>query len=446
MNDVRSTVTVDAGREPAISRPREERSLSGVRSAQLMARLVVVSLFADYYGGFGVKYLVFVIALIWIAGRHKAIASLREIRRDIIALIVIPILFIGLHVVDNVLFAQQAVDWGTYLSRSYSTISAAVFILLYPLFRRAGSATVLRWMVVGFRVTAAFVIFVFTLNWFGIIDVRDFQDFTMNYRVGVYGIDGRVIDPLADTGQKVHAYPFVAHAMPLLLGMEALAAPWAAALIVSALLFVAQRGLIFGGILTILVTTTLAGGAGRLKKLRNVLILGVLLTVALMESNVLAYRLTDIFFERSIELVNIQDDSTSFRLGHFEGYFSILKDQPYVALIGGGPTKEIFNPLMGASIPLTEISILNTAIWFGIPYAVFFLLWLFGAAWELWKCRGWSDRRNEDVALLVGAVVFWLIGNTNPLMNTPFSVLALVLLRVRLAEIARPMSNQSIAR
>lgn len=115
-------------------------------------------------------------------------------------------------------------------------------------------------MVVGFRVTAAFVIFVFTLNWFGIIDVRDFEDFTMNYRVGVYGIDGRVIDPLADTGQKVHAYPFVAHAMPLLLGMEALAAPWAAALIVSALLFVAQRGLIFGGILTILVTTTLAGG------------------------------------------------------------------------------------------------------------------------------------------------------------------------------------------
>src|SRR5688572_22107263 len=135
---VRSAVTLIPGLDSANGQSRTDGRVWEDRSARFMALLLVIGLFVDYYGGFGVKYLVFLIALLWIAGRRKAIALFREIRRDIFVLIVIPIVFIGLHVVDNVLFAEEGVDWTTYLSRSYSTISSLVFLFMYPLVRRAG--------------------------------------------------------------------------------------------------------------------------------------------------------------------------------------------------------------------------------------------------------------------------------------------------------------------
>ena len=134
-----------------------------------------------------------------------------------------------------------------------------------------------------------------------------------------------------------------------------------------ALLIVAQRGLIMGGALLIVLTTVLSKGLSFKGLIKKYLMFFLLMLVVISQSEAISYRLTGVFFERTTQLINVEDASTLFRLGHIQGYLSLLQDDPYAAIVGSGPMGEIYNPFAGRSIQLLEMSILNLAIWFGIP-------------------------------------------------------------------------------
>jgi hypothetical protein len=81
------------------------------------------------------------------------------------------------------------------------------------------------------------------------------------------------------------------------------------------------------------------------------------------------------------------------------------------------------------------MSILNLALWFGLPYAFLYTFCLYLAAWRLWRLRRKPGFEKRDMALVIGAAVFWLVGNFNPMMVSPFGTIAYILLVVRRAEL-----------
>jgi hypothetical protein len=89
------------------------------------------------------------------------------------------------------------------------------------------------------------------------------------------------------------------------------------------------------------------------------------------------------------------------------------------------------------------MSMLNLMLWYGIPYALLYVLWLYRAAWHLWRLRKRPGFSNTDLGLILGAGMFWLVGNTNPQMTSPFALIAYMLLTVRVSELT---SMQHLAR
>lgn len=85
----------------------------------------------------------------------------------------------------------------------------------------------------------------------------------------------------------------------------------------------------------------------------------------------------------------------------------------------------------------TEMPLLNLAIYYGLPYSLLYCFWLYRMAWRLYRLRHKPSFHKYDYALVLGAVVFWVTGNTNPQMTAPFAMFAYMLLWVRILELKR---------
>lgn len=402
--------------------------------ARIVMGIFLFGFFVDYSGGIGIKYAVFFIAFLWVLLNKNSLSILANRRSDFMVLIVTPLLIGILHFFIMAWFQYDDINLIQYSTCFYYTISSAVLIILYPLFKYVGCNTVLRQLSIGFRLVAITLITFYILNQLGIVDIQHYSEIFYKHRMGSLGGDPRLEDKFVGDSLKVIIAPSIAYPMVLMLGYELLRSPIAATLLIVSLIFLGSRGILIGAIaIMILMPLAVNRKSWKIPLLRYLFFSFIFLSIILM-FELVRFRVTDVFLERTIQMMNVEDLSTQIRLGYFQGYANLIENNLFFLLFGAGPTGEIFNPVLNAAVSITEISILNTTLYFGVPYAVLYAFWFFRATLRLWRKRNNIGFVKEDVGLIFGAAFFWLIGNTNPQMNAPFAIFAFMLVNVRILE------------
>ncbi len=419
------------------------------RAAVLASGILLTALFLDYGGGFGIKYVAIGAAFGWVLLRRSSYALWRRHWSDFIVLIGIPAALSVGHFISTFAGSSDGSDPLHFAVRFYNTVSSPALLLLLPMVYAAGVGTVTRQMSLGFRAVAAALIALFVLHTSGAVDLGNYTAFFEQYELGAVGVDSRISE--ATLGERGQYSLRVAFAMPLILGYELARSGAGAVLMCVGLLIVGSRGLLLGVGLLIAVWLMLAMSPAR----RRTLLTRMVVALALIASAValipaLRFRLTEVFVQRTVSMVGGQDYTTLVRLGHLAGYRALVLAEPRTLLVGAGPTGTIESPFyaLTAGEPraaATEFSLLNVALYYGVPYALLYALWLYRGAWRLWRLRHRPGFQRSDLGLILGAVIFWITGNTNPQMTAPFAILGYMLLAVRAAELGgdRPLAQSA---
>lgn len=410
----------------------KRRNTAGVLTALLFAGLCV-----DYGGAIGLKYLAILLAVAWTMLRRSSAAILRRRWIDFVILIGLPAALAVFHLFRALLFDADF-EAVTYLKRFYNTISTPALLLLFPLFYFAGTKATMRQVSIAFRVVSIFLILLFVLHASGMINLGDYSDLALKYQFGALGLDSRL--PGSELAQRGQYSLRVAFSMPLIFGYEIATSVMGAVLVFIGFLIVGSRGLVLGALLVAALWFLRKEGLRRAAAWR-VFVAVALATSLLLLSAPLRFRLTEVFLHRSAGILGGSDYTTLIRLGHLQGYYSLVATAPWKLFLGDGPTGHITNLVWQAilgygDVSATEFSVLNIALYYGLPYAVLFVVWLFRAAWRLWRLRYHPDFTQADMGLLIGVAVFWITGNINPQMTAPFSIIAFMLLIVRHDELS----------
>lgn len=287
---------------------------------------------------------------------------------------------------------------------------------------------------------AAIMIILAALHYLGIIDLYSYSSFASTYRLGYIGIDPRQQD--TDFATRPLVSFRVAFTLVFGLGLS-LGVSWLyAGLIIIGLILLLARGMWLGAaIVLFLWVLTQRRQLFRVRFKRNrIFQIGLVFAMGIgvmlyADIHLLLWKNIIVVLERFEQQSNLEDISTLVRLGHLEGYANAVYQFPLGLLVGFGPNASILNPQTGSEIALTEISLLNILIWYGLPYAALFAFWLFFSAYRLWRLRFRPGYGVKDTALIVGAIGFWLAANTNPLLNSPMAFLALMIIQVRTLEL-----------
>jgi len=407
------------------------------KNAANVSGFFLFCLFTDYYGGFGLKYIGYFIAFTWVLLNKKSLVVFLKRQFDFLMLIYIPIIIILFHLFLDLFKLNTNLDLSHYAGRSFALISSPLLLFLFPLFKYVGTGTLIRQIRFGFRLVAISVIILFSLNAANIIDINQFTDIGYKYKIGLFGVDVRLADTIADYSQKTVIIPFIAYPMVFVLGYEIVGSIFYTCLLLLSLILIGERGILFGAILIIILYYFFINFINSKRNIKRlILVLFVLVSIIFLSENV-RFRVTEVFVNRSVQLFNLEDESTLIRVGHLTGYRNLIESNPINLIIGSGPVATIYNPLTQSMHEKTEMSALNTLINFGLIYLILYIFVLYRSCFNLFSKRRLAKFNSSDLGLLIGVGVFWLIGNTNPLINSPFSIIAYMLLRIRSSEIAR---------
>jgi hypothetical protein len=412
--------------------------------ARIVSAVLVAALCIDYGGGIGLKYLGIFLALAWIMTRRSTVDIWRRHWKDFVVLLILPTGLALVHLARALMF-DPGFDTRNFIVRYYNTLSTPALLFLIPLIYFAGSNAVARQISIGFRYVSIVLIALLALHVSGIININDYWDFAQRYELGRLGLDPRLQGH--DVSQSGQYSLRIGFSMPLVFGYELATSAMGAALMFMGFLVIGSRGLVLGAIV-IAALWFLRGHTKRGVMWRLLLALGLAIAL-LVFSAPLRFRLTEVFVHRSAGILAGSDYTTLIRLGHIKGYADMIAADPWKIFVGAGPTGYIINPVWKAilgygEVAITELSILNVAIYYGVPYAILFAYWLFRSASRLWKLRHHPDFEPADAGLIIGATIFWITGNINPQMLAPFSMIAFMLLTVRRDELLTRESADSV--
>gem|GEM_PF-4352087 len=402
--------------------------------------LFLLGNFIDFGGAFRIKLGLTILALMWILTRHNTLRIWFKCRSDLFVLLGIPLVLGLTHVTTN-----PSLGMSEGLRNLYNTISAPLLLLLLPLFHLTGASRTQRMILVGMGIVALAMITLAALHVGGAIRLDKYTAWAQRYRVGFIGIDPR--QPEVPANLRPVVAPRVGFTLVLGLGL-ALAASWTwTGLMILGLVLLMSRGMWLGAMLAVGLWFLLNRYPRRLKLTKRKLLVGLMILMAVITlpflinlKPLIINNAKEIIFRFS-EVRRVSDLNTQIRIGHLDGYKEIITSRPIGALVGFGPSVGIFNPILETDVKSTEIAALNLALWYGIPYSLLYSGWLFGSAWQLWRLRRRPDYTREDTGLIIGAVAFWIAGNTNPLMTSPMSIIALMLIRTRTLELTAHDSN-----
>ena len=397
--------------------------------------MFLIGVFVDYGGGIGVKLPLTLIALLWVLLCKVTPSILYKFRADLFIFLGAPALISLLH-----LISAPSEEILHYVAAFYSTVSSALLLLLFPLVWLTGARRTQHMVLTGMVGVAAIMIILATLHYLGIIDLYSYSGLARDYRLGYIGIDPR------QQGIDFASRPLVSFRVvfTLVFGFGlALGVSWLyTGLITIGLILLLARGMWLGAAIVFFLWM-LTGRQRLLRtrlKIKRLLQVGAVLVLGIgivlyFDIRLLLWKNVVVILERFGQQSNLEDVSTLVRLGHLEGYTNLVYQFPLGLLGGFGPNASIRNSWTGWEITLTEISILNIMIWYGVLYAAIFFSWLLLSAYRLWCLRQRPGYGIEDTALIVGAVGFWLAANTNPLLNSPMAFIALMIIRVRTLEL-----------
>lgn len=415
------------------TRPAFSRSYGSL--SKWVMGMFLIGIFVDYGGGLGIKLPVTLIALLWVLLCKVTPSILYRFRADLFIFLGLPALISLLH-----LFSVASAEILRYVAAFYSTVSSALLLLLLPLVWLTGARRTQHMVLIGMIGVAAIMIILATLHYLGIIDLYNYSDLARDYRLGYIGIDPR--QQGADFASRPLVSFRVAFTLVLGFGLALGVSRLYAGVIAIGLILLLARGMWLGtAIVFFLWMLTGVRNPRRIRfKTKKLLQLGAVLVLGIgvvfySDIHLLLWKNVLVVLERFEQQSNFEDVSTLVRLGHLEGYTDLIYQFPIGLFIGFGPNASIQNSQTGQEITLTEISILNIMIWYGVIYAAIFSFWLLFSAYRLWRLRRMPGYGTEDTALIVGAVGFWLAANTNPLLNSPMAFIALMIIRIRTLEL-----------
>jgi hypothetical protein len=405
-----------------------------VYGATLIMGLFLFGIFVDFGGGLRVKLAFTLLALLWVLTRAVTLQLWYKCRWDLLILLGLPILLGVAHIL-----LQPDVGLLEGLSNLYETISSPLLLLLFPLFFLTGGHRTQRMILVAMGVVALVMLLLALLHVAGIINLASYTSLARAYQVGFIGIDPRQPDMPANFRPLVGLR--VGFGLVLGLGF-AIAVSWVwTGIILLGIILLMARGMWLGAVLVLALWLVLNRKRYRFKLTkRQVLVAIVVFAVAV--GLVVGTDLKDLVTNNITQILGrfdqarqLEDLSTQVRVGHLDAYVEMIMRTPMGGIVGLGPMATLYNSVVGEDIDLTEFASLNLAMWWGIPYLVLYLGWLFGSAWQLWRLRRRPGYTAEDTGLVLGATIFWLAGNTNPLMTSPLGIIALMLIRTRFLEL-----------
>lgn len=399
------------------------------KGAPWLAAFLFLATFVDFGGALFVKLMATLIALLWAATRGGAVTVWLAERWDLL-------IFIGIPVVLSVLHA--AAGNVTSFGQVYETISSPLLLLLLPLFALTGGARTQRLLLNLYILLALTMLAVGVLHYLGTINLASYTATAQEYRIGFIGIDPR--QPGVASNLRPVVGPRVGYTLVFGLGLALPVSALYSVIIGAALVLLKARGMLLGGAaLAGAWVLTTAHPSLRVRRrtlymfLLVVLVVGVALSLSAVRG--LLFTSGEELGVRLQQAWYAEDESTLIRLGHFQGYRYMVEEQPLGLLFGFGPGAQLHNVYTGNLVSLTEIALLNIALWYGIPYAALFFGTLVLAAVKLARLRRRPGFTRDDWGLALGALFFWLAGNTNPLLLSPITFFALMLIRVRTHEI-----------
>lgn len=411
-------------------------------SAPWISALFLLGVFIDIQGGFQIKQLLGLVALVWVVRRRESWLIWIKCKADLLVFIAIPLVLGMPHVIIDAVSSDS-----TGVADLYGTMSSWVLIILLPLFYRAGGLRVIGQLRTGFRAVALVIIVLGCLHVLGIINLADYAGFAMERKLGYIGLDPRQAG-IAESHLRPMVALHIAHTLPLAFGLELASSWWWAGAIAIALIMVMMRGLLLGLVIALVFWLALNWRKISIISLFSIrrvaagglilLVTGVFMSTVFSNQTLLIKQL----LEQNVEGIMIRlaflegkDDWTiRVRTAHIEGYFLLLEESPLAFLVGVGPSGDMPHPFWGRARG-TEASIINIAMYYGLPYALLYVGWLYLAAWKLWQLRRQSGYTQWDTGLIVGAMVFYITGNFNPQMTSVMAMMAFMLLRVRILEL-----------
>jgi hypothetical protein len=403
--------------------------------ARVAVSLLLIGMFVDYGGGLGLKYALAAFGLaIGIAFRAHARAY-PGWHLDMFVLAVVPwVLTIG-----ATLALHQTVDVAALVTLIERTSGSAMLVFA-PIFAAAGSLWTAKWLSAAGAVVSVVLTAALVMASLGVIDLNEIGRIVSVYRVGYVGDDPRFPGGLEQGGMG-NVSVRIAFVLPLALGVALVWSSLMAGPTLIGIVILRSIGVIAGGAIAIAVVTiglhTSRGyrGVGSGAKAR----LMVLAAVIAIGSLALGPRLLPAVGSRVTSVLAGSDQSTQIRQGHWRGFVELVQREPASLLIGAGTGASIDNPLLDDGIKTTEISSINLAMWFGVPYLAVFWARLGSGLLGIWRLRKAPGLVALDIGLVGGALGYWISGNSNPQLTSPISYLALVLLALRRREILESM-------
>lgn len=412
------------------------------RTACWSTTLLLCGLVLDFGGGFGVKALCAGVALWWTLTRTTAWRLWRYYMRDVLVLLVVPVV-VGL--------AHWAVDdaatW-TSLGGGVRTVSGHLFILFAPLITLTRPQFLYSVMRRLFRFLSVTIVLGAVAHYMGVIDLGSWSEWATKYGVGYIGLDPRQM--VAARNTRFIIMPRIAQALPIGVALDVVSSlPWAIVLSVASLL-TKTRALAAAVPATMMLSLWASGRMSRMLRTgRRVAILVCLvlafgLATLLADQPLLLGGTAQEVFARISHAIEGRDGSTLTRLEHLRGYSRLVEARPWTLLVGAGPGARIYNARLDQDVALTEMPLLNLALWYGVPYSLLYLALCLGATLGLWRLQYHQSYCRDDAALVAGSAVFWITSSLNPLMTSPIAVLMYATLRARSVQI-RQSSEGSAA-
>jgi len=391
--------------------------------------LLVIGVYLDYGGGIGIKAPCGGIAIAYAIVTAMSRELYPKFIGDVLYFLVLPWVLGALSSLP--IRPVEGHGWATSM---WAAISGGVVLLSAPLVSRIGALRVAGWLAIGGAVVSLAMIVAVLLHVAHVVDLSGATELAAELRIGFVGLDPR--------GGKVGdiALPcvsvWISFTLVLSLGIAMRLSLAMTVIILAGLIVQRALGMWIGAGVTIVwigcesLRTSYRYHLPSKADFRRWRWIAVLVLAPLV-----GYLFQASLGERLHQVSSDDDTSTSIRAGHLLGYQSLVAEDPLALLVGKGPQFELQNPSLVDAVTLTEISSLNVAIWFGIPFLVGYWWRLLSAASDVWRRRNFTLASSVDLGLVAGSVGFWIAGNTNPQMTSPVAFLALVLLRVRAEEL-----------
>lgn len=388
----------------------------------------------DPGGGFYVKQAVFLIAVIYLLTQSLSYFIWLRCLPDLAIVILIP----SFITMAQMIFSAGLGFEGVF-DEMWRRLGSPAYFIFLPLIYFVGTERTSKWLVVFLTSVALASILITFAHAIGFINIFDYTAFMMDHRLATFGTDTRAGDIGITNFGVTNFGP--SQAFPLAFTFALIYYPVNAIILASSAIIGGSRGQLLGILLSsvlmlLLLRACRLGLQRKGYKISKKFIKGLALAVLFIGGfgaviSLLMPDLVSLMLYKYELLASFKDESSFIKLGHFAGYWQVISEAPLGIFWGVGPDTLIYNPVSGRQIFMTEIVILIYMIWYGWIYSIIFVAWIIFGLWRLLR----QSCARFDVALVVAVIILLIIGNINPLMQTPLAFILLALARVRRLEL-----------